>query len=304
MQSARFLEASFVLSRYEHRVLITPIAPNVPTPDHRSWKEVTDDVLADVPSKMLFALVGTQLERDLKGYAIKRHDRWIIDRGNAQTIKKLMIEAKSRFLSIRNGVFAKELYRALLRLFTKDPRFQGRLSHLEKPTSAAFAVTRRVLGQLYFTYELTPYEVEDKDAFALRLMHEMREIVYERLSRYPIDREMMPSQRFIRYEFYLKKMGQFLGVDRSYDQLFCLFADACRLFPRDGSSLYGLRLDDFWNRMTKIGERITQLLERHVGLLSSVVNNEISVNKVEDGLELEKSSNRQESCTCLMRPWV
>jgi hypothetical protein len=128
-------------------------------------------------------------------------------------------------------------------------------------------VTRRVLGQIYFNWEIQPFEMDDQAGFALRLVHEMHEIVYERLSRYPIDREMMPSHRFIRYDFYLKKMGQFLGINRDFDKLFCLFADACRLFPRDGSSLYGLRLDEFWSRMTRIGETITKRLEEDVAVL-------------------------------------
>ena len=261
MSSVRFFEASFVLAHCDHRVLIVPMSPNMPTPDQRSWQEVTDAVLADVPSKMLFALVGTQLQRDLKSHAIRRHDRWVFDRSIEPAIKKLMIEAKSRYLAIRNGVFAKELYRALLKLFQRDPRFQVVLSDQQKATSAAFAVTRRVLGQIYFSWEIMPYEIDDLNGFSMRLTHEMREIVYERLARYPLDREMMPSHRFIRYDFYLKKMGQYLGIDRDYDRLFCLFADACRLFPRDGSSLYGVRLDEFWRRMTKIGEVLNQRIE-------------------------------------------
>jgi uncharacterized protein YdaU (DUF1376 family) len=39
------------------------------------------------------------------------------------------------------------------------------------------------------------------------------------------------------------------------------------LFPRDGSSLYGLRLDEFWSRMTRIGETITKRLEEDVAVL-------------------------------------
>lgn len=267
MSNARFFEASFVLAHCNHRALVVPSQPNMPTPNGRTWLEVTDAVLAEVPSKMLFPLVGTQLQRDLKSLAISRHDRWVFDRSVEPAIKKLMIEAKSRYLAIRNGVFAKELYRSLLRLFQRDPRFQRVLSNHEKPTSAAFAVTRRVLGQIYFNWEIQPFEMDDQAGFALRLVHEMHEIVYERLSRYPIDREMMPSHRFIRYDFYLKKMGQFLGINRDFDKLFCLFADACRLFPRDGSSLYGLRLDEFWSRMTRIGETITKRLEEDVAVL-------------------------------------
>ena len=119
MSSVRFFEASFVLAHCDRRVLIVPLSPNMPTPDQRSWQEVTDAVLAEVPSKMLFALVGTQLQRDLKSHAIRRHDRWVFDRSIEPTMKKLMIEAKSRYLAIRNGVFAKELYRALLKFFQK-----------------------------------------------------------------------------------------------------------------------------------------------------------------------------------------
>ena len=283
MSSVRFFEASFVLAHCDRRVLIVPLSPNMPTPDQRSWQEVTDAVLAEVPSKMLFALVGTQLQRDLKSHAIRRHDRWVFDRSIEPAMKKLMIEAKRHYLAIRNGVFAKELYRALLKLFQKEPHFQAILSDQQKATSAAFAVTRRVLGQIYFTWEITPFKIEDTEAFSMHLTHEMREIVYERLTRYPVDRELMPSHRFIRYDFYLKKMGQYLGIDRDYDKLFCLFADACRLFPQDGSSLYGVRLDEFWRRMTRIGETLNQRLdvERDVLRLDSgedftVVNSDLS----------------------------
>lgn len=283
MSCDRFLEASFVIAHCNHRVLVVPVAPNLPTPDGRTWQEVTDAVLEAVPSKMLFALVGTQLERDLKGYAVSRHDRWVFDRTLESDIKKLLLDAKSRFLAIRNGVFAKELYRSLLNLFRQDVRFQSLLSTHERATAAAFAVTRRILGQIYLTWEITPFVGAFDETFSLRLTHEMREIVYERLARYPVDREMMPSHRFIRYEFYLKKMGQFLGVDRDYDKLYCRFADACRLFPRDGSSLYGVRLDEFWSRMTKIGELITERLGA-----KACVPNEISVSK-----EDEKKPNRE-----------
>lgn len=269
MSSARFLEASFVISHCDRRTLIVPLSPNVASPDNRTWQEVTDSVLEAVPSKMLFALVGTQLQRDLKSLAIRHLDRWVFDRGLESDIKKLMLEAKSRYLAIRNGVFAKELYRAILQLFRKDPRFVALLSNHQKATSAAFAVTRRVLGQIVFTWEIAPFDFEGNEGFSARLFQEMREIVYECLSRYPLDREMMPSHRFIRYEFYLKKMGQFLGIDRDYDKLFCLFADTCRLFPRDGSSLYGVRLDEFWRRMTKIGEEITKRMEVAPGVIAT-----------------------------------
>ena len=80
MSSPRLLEASFVLAHVNHRALVVPTSPNLATPDGRTWQEVTDAVLAEVPSKMLFALVGTQLQRDLKSYAIGRHGRWVFDR--------------------------------------------------------------------------------------------------------------------------------------------------------------------------------------------------------------------------------
>lgn len=301
MSSPRLLEASFVLAHVNHRALVVPTSPNLATPDGRTWQEVTDAVLAEVPSKMLFALVGTQLQRDLKSYAIGRHGRWVFDRTLECDMKKLLIEAKTRYLSIRNGVFAKELYRALLALFKRDPRFRSLLSNQEKATSAAFHVTRRVLGQLYFHWEIVPFDGECDEAFSLRLVHELQEIVFERLARYPVDRDIMPAHRFIRYEFYLKKMGQYLGIDRQYDKLYAKFADACRLFPRDGTSLYGLRLDEFWSRMTCIGETIAKRLEVADDVLKEIalVNDEsFGAKRVDSSVAVEPRPVPKMSFNC------
>ena len=136
MSSVRFFEASFVLAHCDHRVLIVPMSPNMPTPDQRSWQEVTDAVLADVPSKMLFALVGTQLQRDLKSHAIRRHDRWVFDRSVEPAIKKLMIEAKSRYLAIRNGGFCQRTLSSSLEAISKGSALS---SDFVRPTKGYFS---------------------------------------------------------------------------------------------------------------------------------------------------------------------
>lgn len=256
-----FLQASFYATSFFSKTFIHPINHAIQSPDDRSWKSVSDDVLSSVASKRLLTLVGIELNRELQGLAIEHINGWVFHSKNALAIKEKLEKAAHRYARIRDGLFAEELREALTGLFLRDPRFQARLSDYDEINEAVGDVTKRVLTQCRFSWEMSLFNIADKRSFGLRLMVLMHDKVYESTSNKRADADMMSSTRFARYEDFAVKMEQFRGLDERFDRALADYRKSLSFFPEDGSSLYGGGLKDFWRELTRLGDYLKGELE-------------------------------------------
>ena len=86
-----------------------------------------------------------ELNREMKGIGLENISGWIFNSDRTLDVSQLMERYSLRYTSLSRGIFADELMEALDRLFTEDPRFQGRLSVCDDKKGAVEDVTRRVL---------------------------------------------------------------------------------------------------------------------------------------------------------------
>ncbi len=256
-----FLQASFYSTTLFSKAFIHPTNIDIATPDGRSWKAVSDEILSEVGSKSLLSLVGIELNRQMQNLALEHINGWVFHSKNALAVKEKLEEAARRYARIRDELFAEELQSALKKLFLQDPRFQARLSEFDDTEEAVCDVSKRVVTQCRFTWEMGLFNIADKRSFGLRLMVLMHDKVYECTCNKGTDGDMMSAVRFSRFENFSTLMDQFRGVDERFDRALADYRKLLLSFPDDGSSLYGGGLKDFWRELTRLGDYLRGELE-------------------------------------------
>lgn len=281
-----FVQATYSVTTLAARIFIHPLSPSLGTPTGESWKTVNDKLFAQVPSSILLEMTMKELNREMKGIGLENISGWIFNSDRTLDVSQLMERYSLRYTSLSRGIFADELMVALDRLFTEDPRFQGRLSACDDKKEAVEDVTRRVLAQLRFTWELDRIQISDASALGVRLMVEFQDVLYRRLDQCTRDAYLMPATRFKRYEYFYEKMVQFRGLDARFDRVLADYHAAIALFPDDGRSLFGTKLDDFWARLQALGAYLTDELQKDLFDESSVYDEDLDnlCGDIEDAL--------------------
>lgn len=257
-----FVQATFSVTSISTRLLLHPISPSVSTPTGESWKVVNDRILSQVPSLILLDMAIKELERELNGYGLRSVGGWIFSFDRTVDITTLMERYSRRYHCLTRGIVAEELKRALETLFTQDPRFQARLSACDIKGEAIEEVTRRVLSQLRFTWEVDRLHISDTSALGIRLMVDFQDVLYRRLSESARDAYLMPATRFKRYEHFLLKMQQFRGLDKRFDLVLADYEKALSLFPQDGRSIFGDQLKQFRSQLKGLANYISEELQK------------------------------------------
>ncbi len=120
----------------------------------------------------------------------------------------------------------------------------------------------------------------------MRLLVEFQDVLYRRLDQCTRDAYLMPATRFKRYEYFYEKMVQFRGLDARFDRVLADYHAAISLFPDDGRSLFGTKLDDFWSRLQALGVYLTDELQKDLFDESSVYDEDLDnlCGDIEDAL--------------------
>lgn len=256
-----FLQVSFYSTPIFSKTLIHPVSPVVSSPDNRSWKAVSDEILSGVGSRSLLTLVINELQRELNSLALGHITGWVFHTNKALLVKDKLEQASRRYASIRDGVFANELRDSLAALFSRDPRFQARLSEADDTDEAVEEVCRRVMSQCRLTWELGLFNVADRRSFGIRLMVLMHDMIYDFANQKGSDSEMLSFTRFNRIHAFAEKMEQFRGIDSRFDRALADYKKLLMSFPDDASYLYGGGLKDFWRELTRLGDYLKGELE-------------------------------------------
>ena len=261
IRSAAFLQATFHCTPLFSRTLIFPINASVPSPDGRSWKTVSDDLLSCVGSKKLLDMVAGELIRTMNHLALEHINGWIFQADRAMRIKEALEAASCRYARIRDGIFAREVKEALKNLFLTDPRFQARLSKSDDLDEAVGEVLGRVLSQCRFSWEMMIFSPVDWRAEGIRLMSLMQQEIYSRTAHPGDDAQMMSAQRFKRLTAFYERFSQFAGLDSRFDRALADMRKLLSALPEDAAYLYGGGLKDFWAELTRLGDYLTSELQ-------------------------------------------
>ena len=261
IRSAEFLQATFHCTPLFSRTLIFPINASVPSPDGRSWKTVSDDLLSCVGSKKLLDMVASELIRTMNLLALEHINGWIFQADRAMRIKEVREAASCRYARIRDGIFAREVKEALKNLFLTDTRFQARLSKSDDLDEAVGEVLGRVLSQCRFSWEMMIFSPVDWRAEGIRLMSLMQQEIYSRTAHPGDDAQMMSAQRFKRLTAFYERFSQFAGLDSRFDRALADMRKLLSALPEDAAYLYGGGLKDFWAELTRLGDYLTSELQ-------------------------------------------
>ncbi len=266
------LQASFYCTPIISRCLIHPVDPQIQSPDARSWKAVNDDILSSVPSKSLLSLIAKDLSRQLQHLAMQHINGWVFNSHRAVLVKEQLQSASYRYEAIRDGVVADELKSALRALFSRDPRFQARLSEKDSLTEAVEEVAGRALSQCRFSWEMSLFTLIDRRSFGIRLMVQMYDELYRLLESKNEDEHMMLSRKFTQFDRLGDRMGQFAGVDARFDLALADYRQTLKCLPDDGSPLYEGGLKEFWQELTRLGDYLRSELQNDFHELPTITN--------------------------------
>lgn len=261
IRSGAFLQATFHSTPIFSKKLIFPLNVSVASPDGRSWKSVTDDLLSCVGSKKLLDMVASELIRTMNLHALEHINGWIFQADRAMRIKEALEAASCRYVRIRDGIFAREVKEALKNLFLTDPRFQARLSKSDDLDEAVCEVQGRVLSQCRFSWEMMIFSPVDWRAEGIRLMSLMQQEIYSRTAHPGDDAQMMSAQRFKRLTAFYERFSQFAGLDPRFDRALADMRKLLSALPDDAAYLYGGGLKDFWAELTRLGDYLTSELQ-------------------------------------------
>lgn len=257
-----FVQATFSVTSVSTRLLIHPVSPSLSSPTGESWKVINDRIVSQVPSLILLEMAIKELERELNGQGLKSVGGWIFSYERTVDISILMERYSRRYQSMTCGIIAEEFKKALDTLFTQDPRFQARLSVSDIRGEAVEEVTRRVLSQLRFTWEVDRLHISDTSALGIRLLVDFQDVLYRRLSESARDAYLMPATRFKRYEHFFERMQQFRGLDKRFDLVLADYEKTLQLFPQDGRSLFGDQLKLFRFQLQELAKYISEELQK------------------------------------------
>lgn len=261
IRSGTFLQATFHCTPLFSRTLIFPINASVSSPDARSWKTVSDDLLSCVGSKKLLDMVAGELTRTMNHLALEHINGWIFEADRAMRVKEALEAASCRYARIRDGIFAREVKEALKNLFLTDPRFQARLSKSDDLDEAVCEVQGRVLSQCRFSWGMMIFSPVDWRAEGIRLMSLMQQEIYSRTAHPGDDAQMMSAQRFKRLTAFYERFSQFAGLDPRFDRALADMRKLLSALPDDAAYLYGGGLKDFWAELTRLGDYLTSELQ-------------------------------------------
>lgn len=261
IRSGAFLQATFHSTPLFSKTLIFPLNVSVASPDGRSWKSVTDDLLSCVGSKKLLDMVASELIRTMNLLALEHINGWIFQTDRAMRIKEVLEAASCRYARIRDGIFAREVKEALKNLFLTDPRFQARLSKSDDLDEAVCEVQGRVLSQCRFSWGMMIFSPVDWRAEGIRLMSLMQQEIYSRTAHLGDDAQMMSAQRFKRLTAFYERFSQFAGLDPRFDRALADMRKLLSALPDDAAYLYGGGLKDFWAELTRLGDYLTSELQ-------------------------------------------
>ena len=177
-----FVQVTFSVTRLESRILIHPLAPSLSAPNGESWKSVSDQIMSRVPSTILLEMLVKELNRELKAIGLENINGWVFHSQRTLEVSQLLERYHLRFVALTNGVIADEISNALDHLFSQDPRFQARLSDWDDRKEAVADVTRRVIAQLRFLWQIERLMISDTSALGLRLLIELQDVLYRRLN--------------------------------------------------------------------------------------------------------------------------
>ena len=261
IRSGAFLQETFHSTPLFSKTLIFPLNVSVASPDGRSWKSVTDDLLSCVGSKKLLDMVASELIRTMNLLALEHINGWIFQADRAMRIKEVLEAASCRYARIRDGIFAREVKEALKNLFLTDPRFQARLSKSDDLDEAVCEVQGRVLSQCRFSWGMMIFSPVDWRAEGIRLMSLMQQEIYSRTAHLGDDAQMMSAQRFKRLTAFYERFSQFAGLDPRFDRALADMRKLLSALPDDAAYLYGGGLKDFWAELTRLGDYLTSELQ-------------------------------------------
>ncbi len=247
-----FVQSTYFVTPIHTRLFLHPKAPGLITPTGETWKAFNDRIFSAVPGTIVLAMLTRDLERQLNEMALQHLTGWIFNAGQTLEVSQLLERASLRYTALTRGVVADELSKALTEEFEREPAFMQRLSDCNNCREAVRDVVRRVVSQMRFTWELDKVAIADAGALGLRLIVELHDAVFSLIENHGNDIYLMPSTRFKHFVNVYNRLEQFMGLDARFDRLLCAYKNTLAHFPKDGRSLFGSDLNDFWQQLAEL----------------------------------------------------